>query len=125
MVTVLGEGTVEGRMDGDRVLVDDLTAATGWELKPEGLCRDSVCVPVRSELGDPVDLREVAGLLGQRIVADEDRGVVAVSVDAVTRGRTVEGGEAVSFTLPDLHGTPRALTEWAGKKKLLVCWASW
>jgi hypothetical protein len=125
MVTVLGQRTVEGRGDGDRLLVDDLEAAIGWELKPEGLCRDEMCVPVREQLGDPPDLRAVAAALGQRIVVDDGRGVAAVSVDMISRRRTIESGEAVPFELPDLDGTPRSLGEWSGKKKLLVCWASW
>lgn len=125
MVTVLGEATAEGRWDDGRVVVDDVPAAIGWELKPEGLCRDDACIPVRGDLGSPPDLLKVAELLGQRVVVDADRGVVAISVDEHTRRRTVSSGEAVPFALPDLDGTARSLTEWAGKKKLLVCWASW
>jgi len=48
-------------IDGDRVVIvpatiagesvriapESLRAATGWELKAEGLCKDDACVPVR------------------------------------------------------------------------------
>ena len=39
---------VTGTTDGDRFLVDPAAFhdALGWELKPEGLCRGDVCVPV-------------------------------------------------------------------------------
>src|SRR6476469_7190960 len=44
-----GARPAHGRVDGDRVLLDAgaLGELTGWQLKPEGLCRADVCVPVR------------------------------------------------------------------------------
>jgi len=68
-VTVITDAvaTVDGDVDGTHVLVapSSLPAAIGWELKPEGLCRDDVCVPVRDReallAGDALDLSAVAG----------------------------------------------------------------
>ena len=35
------------------------------------------------------------------------------------------GGGRVEFTLPDLNGNPRKLSEWAGKARLVNFWATW
>ncbi len=34
-------------------------------------------------------------------------------------------GGTVAFTLPDLDGNPRQLSEWAGKARLVNFWATW
>ena len=122
------EGTITA---DERVLVDGgvLEAALGWSLKPEGLCRDNVCVPVRDRgallEGDSVDLAAAARLLGRPVVVDAAAGVAAIALEAEQRRRAVESLEAPDFTLNDLDGRPHSLSEWRGKKKLLVAFASW
>ena len=55
--TVLDEGkpaTVPARVSGDtiRLTREALERATGWTLKPAGLCRGALCVPVRPDCPD-------------------------------------------------------------------------
>lgn len=124
--------TVEAVVDGKgRVLVEParLTEAMGWTLKPEGLCRGEVCVPLRDrgaiEVGDRIDVAAVAGVLRQPIAVDAEAGYVAVALPAEARRQALDALHAPPFTLPDLDGRPRSLDEWAGSKRLLVAFASW
>jgi hypothetical protein len=112
-----------------RVAVRELADATGWALKPEGLCRDNVCVPVRDraalvdEAG--VDLTAFAAALGRPIALEPDVGVAVLGqAPAVVRSR-LDALDAPPFTLPDLDGNPVALDDYHGRKRLLVAWASW
>jgi peroxiredoxin len=41
------------------------------------------------------------------------------------RNAALAGLVAPDFTLPDLSGTPRTLSQSRGNKVLLVTWASW
>jgi hypothetical protein len=132
-VTVVGDATVvvDGDVVDDRVLVtpDALTGALGWTLKPEGLCRDDVCVPVRDRnallVGDRIDLAAATDALGRPTVVDADAAIVAVALDREQRRSALESLTAPDVVLQDLEGTPHALSEWRGQKRLLHAFASW
>jgi len=135
-VTVIGDDvrTVEARIHGGRVLVapESLPTAIGWALKPEGLCRDEVCVPVRDRdalvVDGLVDLAAAAYALRRPAVvdaADPERAYVAIALPAEERRRALRELEAPDITLPDLDGTPHSLSEWGGRKRLLQAFSSW
>lgn len=114
-----------------RVLTDGTGIATalGWDLKPEGLCRGDVCVPVRADAGvtvvDQVDLGAVASVLGMSTLVDEERALIAVSAPAGDRRAALKGRIAPDFALPDLDGNLRTLEEFKDRKRLLIAFASW
>lgn len=125
--------SVAGRTDRQRgsILVDpgDLDGVLGWELTPAGLCRGDRCVPVRDvdavQVDGSVDLAAVADAVGLPSVIDLDVGIMAVALPAERRHRTLHDREAPDVTLPDLDEVPRSLSDWAGRKRLLVAFASW
>ena len=107
----------------------ELEQATGWSLKPEGLCRDQVCVPVLNvtalSQADQVDLSEFARLVQQNIVIDAQRKVVALGEQAQIRGTEMATLEAPDFTLPDIHGRLVSFSDYNRRKRLLLAWSSW
>jgi hypothetical protein len=132
-VTVIGDqvSLVEATVSGGRILLEPgaLPDALGWELKPEGLCRDDACVPVRDPaaftVGAQLDLAGVAGALGRPVVVDADAGIVAVALPTEQRRRALDDLQAPAFTLPDLDGAMHSLDEWKGQKRLLHAFSSW
>jgi hypothetical protein len=123
--------TVEASADGDRLLLDPalLPEALGWELKPEGLCRDEICVPVRHPsaliVDGKLDVAAVASALDRAAVVDAEAGIAAVALASEQRQLALDGLQAPAFRLADLDGVSHHLEEWRGKKKLLVALASW
>ena len=135
-VTVIGDDvrTVDARIHDGRVLVtpDELPATIGWTLKPEGLCRDEVCVPVRDHgalvVDGQVDLASAADVLHRPVVVDAtdpEQAYLAIALPAEERRRALRELEAPDLTLPDLDGTPHSLGEWGGRKRLLQAFSSW
>jgi hypothetical protein len=86
-----GARPVDARIEGARVLAvaASLEAATGWVLKPEGLCRGSVCVPVPDRaalvVDGAIDVARFAAALRRPIVVDPDEAVVAIGIPAADR----------------------------------------
>ncbi len=116
--------------DGRYVDGSALADATGWVLRPEGLCRGEVCVPLlgrtlTAEDDDRlVDLQEWADALGL-LIAHDEVGVVAVTPSAESRARDVADGKAPSLTLGDVDGNQVSFDDFSGSKRVLVTWASW
>lgn len=108
----------------------DCERVTGFALKPEGLCKDAICVPVprgeRSFVKDgAVETAEFWRHIGNPVVHDEETGVWAFGVGAGARTRLLETLEAPDFSLPDLGGGLHSLSDHRGKKVFLATWASW
>jgi hypothetical protein len=114
------------------VLTSELQAATGWELKPQGLCRDERCVtipPARRDqflrAGDMVNLAALARQLGQPVVHDDPHAIWFFGESADVRRNALASLKAPDFTLPDIDGNPHSLSDYRGSKVLLLSWASW
>lgn len=114
---------------GPIVAVDELDATLGWTLKPEGLCRADTCVLVPDrpplERDGGIDTVAVAALLDRPAVVDETSGVAAIGAPRGLRRAALDDLRAPDFTLPDIDGTPHALSDHRSKKRLLVAFSSW
>jgi hypothetical protein len=110
----------------------DVTAATGWEHQPQGMCLGDWCVPLpASRTGEFVapdgrfNLAAFAHFIEQPVVHDDDAGVWLFGESAAARTQTLRSLDAPDFRLPDLDGNLHALSDYRGKKVLLLSWASW
>lgn len=126
ILTPTAEHEVVAR-DGLWLSAADAERVTGFALKPEGMCRDELCVPLPllAVAANEVDVEAFWERLGGPIVASKDRDVFALGAPAEERNAALEGLAAPDFTLPDVDGVPRTLSQLRGKKVFLATWASW
>lgn len=121
------------RPEGERLWIPaaELEAATGWSLEVEGLCREGMCVPLPPGReadfvrADRVDAAAVWRHLGKPVLHDTSGEVWSLGESADVRTASLTSLEALDFTLPDAAGRPHSLSDYRGKKVLLVSWASW
>jgi hypothetical protein len=106
-----------------RVTAAELARATGWTLKPEGLCKDERCVPFAVGSPDAIDLADVVQALGMPLVQEPRFGLWAVGPEA--GGKALATATLPDIELPDPEGRPFRLWSLRGQKVLLVAWASW
>lgn len=117
------------------VMPADLPGVNGFELKPEGACLDELCVPVRQDRDSELFVRRggegwfnVTGLarrLQQAYAVDHDHRVWSLGQIPVTRTRFLNAAMAPDFELPNREGELVRLSDFRGKKVLVVTWASW
>ncbi len=122
---------VEATIDVSGVWINaaEVAAALGWELKPEGLCRDAICIPVEDRPGlmsdGRMNLEGLADLLGRPLAHSPEEGVAYMGPPLDLFNQTIRTLEAPDFVLPDLEGQLHSLSQYRGSKVLLVAWASW
>ena len=129
-MTVILTPTAEYKVstrDGLWMSAVDAEKVTGWTLKPEGMCRDERCVPLPAAAvkGTEVDVEAFWQKLGGPVIASHEGDAWALGAPADERNAALEGLQAPDFTLPDVDGKPRTLSELRGKKVFLATWASW
>lgn len=136
MITVLHEqrqtSLPQAHTDGDALWVtrEDVARATDWQWKPEGLCRDAICVPLpRTDRpivrDDRIDLAAIWRHMGHPVVHDMPGETWVLGTGAQQRAQALSSGEAPDFTLSDLEGRSHRLSQYRGRKVLLATWASW
>jgi len=116
------------------ITTDDLKRATGFELKPQGVCRNELCFPipksrerefVRKDAGKMwFNLASFAQLVHQPVAHDEALSAWYFGLRSDQR-QGLSSLEAPDFTLPDINGNSHSLRDFRGKKVLLLTWASW
>jgi hypothetical protein len=107
---------------------DEFASRTGWSIKPEGACKEDLCVPLPSTAAPTpgtVDVEVVAGALGMPIARDDAHGLVAVGPETTVTGRALTTARAPELELPDVDGQPFRLSSLRGQKVMLLAWASW
>jgi hypothetical protein len=112
-------------LDRLEVTPDALERRTGWELKPEGLCKDDRCVPLPNggAADGLIDVTAVAERLGMPLVHDDRHDLWALGPEA--GGRVLASAELPPIVLADVDGQPFDLGSLRGEKVLIAAWASW
>jgi hypothetical protein len=117
----------------------DLKRATRFEVKPQGVCRDELCFQlpkakreafIHKDAGQSratdtwFNMTAFAQLIHQPVAHDAALSTWYFGLRSDQR-QQLSSLQAPDFTLPDLQGKPHRLSDFRGKKILLVTWASW
>jgi hypothetical protein len=103
----------------------DLPRINQFEVKPHGACRADVCIPLSKTLknGDWFNLTGFAKKIGETVVSDQN--IDSFGEIPVLRGGFYNSRIAPDFAVPDRQGKVVHLSDFRGKKTLVITWASW
>ncbi len=117
----------KSRVEGNDLWVRsaDLPRVNEFEVKPQGACRADICIPLSKDLkkAEWFNLTGFARKVGQAVVADSS--VWSFGEVPVLRGTYFNSRIAPDFAVPDRKGHVVHLSDFRGKKVLVVTWASW
>jgi len=100
----------------------EFESATGWALKPEGACKNDICIPVPNANAQTVNIPALATAMNLPLVEEPEAKLWALGPDSIG-GRALSSAKAPDLTLPDRDGKPFSLSSLLGKKVLIYAWA--
>jgi hypothetical protein len=109
----------------------DAETVSGWAMKPQGLCKGDICMPVPADHADDfvrddrINLAAFWDRMDKPAAHSRDGDVWVFGEGAADRGARLTSLEAPDFSLPDLDGKLHSLSDYRGKKVFLATWASW
>jgi len=103
----------------------DLPRINQFEVKPQGACRADMCIPLSKDLksGEWFNLTGFARKVHQAYI--NDAGAWSFGEIPLVRGDFYRTRLAPDFAVPDRQGRLVHLSDFRGKKVLVVTWASW
>jgi hypothetical protein len=115
------------------VTPEDLTRINGFELKPQGACFEDLCIPLKDhspllkqETGQQwFDLAAFADTLEQPYVNDADNSVWSFGEIPDKRQSMMNDAMAPDFEIVDREGKVIRMSDYKGKKALIITWSSW
>jgi len=112
----------------------ELKAATGFDLKKSGACYDplNICIPLLEDGfvqedadGQWLNVSKLAARLEQACVSNEDKTVWSLGLIPAARKAMLASSIAPDFEIADIKGETIRLSDFKGKKVLIVTWATW
>jgi hypothetical protein len=117
------------------ISAEDLARAANLQIKPEGICSAQTCFPLpKGKEGDFIaqkdqttwfNLSEFARLIHLPVAEDAKNGVWLFGPRPDSQNAFLKTLQAPDFTLPDANAVLHSLSDYRGKKVLLITWASW
>jgi hypothetical protein len=104
----------------------DFLAKTGWQAKPEGLCKGEQCVPAPGAIraDNRLDVHIVSEKLRMPLVHDAPHGLWALG-PATIGSHALDTAVLPDLVLEDRSGNPFNLSSLRGRKALIVAWSSY
>ncbi|MFT5209040.1 MAG: hypothetical protein ACI9CE_000758 [Flavobacterium sp.] len=126
---------IERCLDEDDLWItpQDLTRVNGFELKSEGLCYQDLCIPIAedTQLLKVVDgqqwfnVKAFADWLEQANMVDSETKTWCFGDIPAVREGMMANAMAPDFDITDRQGEVVRMSDYKGKKALIITWSSW
>ncbi len=113
----------------------DFTRINGFEIKPQGACFQDLCIPLKQDSDSELFVKrqgqawfnasKFADKIQQAFVVDQQSQVWSFGMVPTARKSFLESAIAPDFELDDRNGDLIRLSDFRGKKVLILTWASW